>query len=244
MIAFALLSLPMFGIVALGWAATWLHLVPSDALNALGTFSFRFALPALVFQLIASQPIGRLFNPIFYGGYLASGGFLFALVFGLSCLLQKNAIAAAGAHATTTTVSSLGFLGLPLVLAFLGQRATGPLAMASLAEVMVLLSVGAVIVGTSHAGGTGIISLMVRGTVLNPVVAAIMLGTLFALIGMTLPAALSRFLGFLGGSAGPTALFGLGAQWLCSRSTARPRWPRSASPWRSSPSIRRLSGTC
>lgn len=210
MIAFVLLSLPIFGVVALGWAAMRTRLAPPGALDALGAFAFRFALPALVFRLIAGQPLGRSFNAVFYGGYLASGGLIFAFVFGLSRILDRQAVAAAGARATTTTVSNLGFLGPPLMLAFFGERGAGPLAMAILAEVMVLLSLGGVIMGASRGGGAGVGSLVLRGTVLNPVVAAIVLGATLAATGAALPVSLDRFLGFLGGSAGPTALFALG----------------------------------
>ena len=63
-------------------------------------------------------------------------------MFCLSRLLSHHAAATAAAHATTGTVSNLGFLGPPLVLAIFGARGAGPLAMAILAEVMVLLSVG------------------------------------------------------------------------------------------------------
>lgn len=209
MIAFVLFSLPIFGVVALGWAAMRTRLASPGALEALGAFSFRFALPALVLRLIAGQPLGRSFNPVFYGGYLASGGLIFAFVFGLSRILERQAVATAGARATTTTVSNLGFLGPPIVLAFFGERGAGPLAMAILAEVMVLLSLGAVIMGVS-SGGAGVGSLVLRGTVLNPVVAAIVLGATLAATGVPLPMPLDRFLGFLGGSAGPTALFAVG----------------------------------
>jgi predicted permease len=135
---------------------------------------------------------------------------VFALVFGLSLVPGKQAIAAAGAHATAATVSNLGFLGPPLMLAFFGERGAGPLAMAILAEIMVLLSFGSVMMGASRGNGAGIGALVLRGTVLNPIVAAIMLGVALAATGAPLPAAPDRFLGFLGGSAGPTALFALG----------------------------------
>jgi malonate transporter len=85
--------------------------VSPGALDALGAFSFRFALPALVLRLIAGQPLGRSFNPVFYGGYLTGGALIFAGAFGLSRILAGQPVAAAGAHATATTVSNLGFLG-------------------------------------------------------------------------------------------------------------------------------------
>ncbi len=203
MIGFVLLSLPVFGVVALGWAAMRARLASPAALEALGAFAFRFALPALVFRLIAGQPLGRSYNPVFYGGYLASGGLVFALVFGLSRVLDGRA-AAAAARATTATVSNLGFLGPPLMLAFFGERGAGPLAMAILAEVTVLMSLGGVIMG---AGGG---ALVLRGTLLNPLVAAVATGVVLAAAGVPLPAPVDRLLGFLGGSAGPAALFALG----------------------------------
>ncbi len=210
MIGFALLSLPIFGVVALGWAAVLARLATPAFLDALGAFSFRFALPALVFRLISGQPLDRSFNPVFYGGYLASGSLIFALAFALSRMIDRRDAAIAGAHATTTTVSNLGFLGPPLVLAFFGERGAGPLAMAILAEVMVLLSLGGAIMAGSRGSGTGIGSLLLRGTVLNPVVMAIALGAACAATGVRPPLPVDRFLSFLGGAAGPTALFAVG----------------------------------
>jgi malonate transporter len=209
MIAFFLLSLPIFGVVALGWVAAHTRLASPGTLDAVGAFSFRFALPALVLQLIASRPLSAVFNPIFYGGYLACGASIFVLVFSTSRILGRQAAAAAGAHATASTVSNLGFLGPPLMLTFFGPRGTGPLAMAILSEVMVVLSVGAGIMGTSR-GGVSRVSLMLRGTVLNPVVGAIIVGIILAATRVSLPVPLDRLLGFLGGSAAPTALFALG----------------------------------
>ena len=210
MIAFALLSLPAFSVVAVGWVATRTGLANANAIDALGAFSFRFALPALVLHVIASQPLGRSFNPLFYGGYLASGGVTFVIVFTLACALDRKAVAQAGACATTATVSNLGFLGPPLTFAYLGERGAGPLAMAILAEVLVLLSVGTVVMAVSRGSSTGVGRLVVRGTLQNPVVAAIVLGGSIAATGNALPLPVNQFLVFLGGSAGPAALFALG----------------------------------
>jgi malonate transporter len=180
MIGFFLLSLPVFGVIGVGWAATRAHLLSSGALDALNVFSFRFALPALVLRLIAGQPLRQSFNPGFYAGYLASGAVVLMLVLGVSRLTASSTVAAAGAHATTATVSNLGFLGPPLMLAFFGERGAGPLAMAILAEIMVLLSVGGVLMGANVDARRGIGSQILRGTVFNPVVTAIVLGAVLA----------------------------------------------------------------
>ncbi len=210
MINFFLLSLPIFAVIGVGWAATRTRLVTQGALDALSSFSFRFALPALLLRLVAGQPLGQSFNPEFYTGYLASGAILFVLVFGTSRIVAARGVATAGADATTATVSNLGFLGPPLMLAFFGERGAGPLATAILAEVMVLLSVGSVLMSANSGSKRGTGSLILRGTLFNPIVGAIVLGAALAGTGLALPEAITRFLGFLGGAAGPAALFALG----------------------------------
>jgi malonate transporter and related proteins len=207
--SFFLLCLPIFAVVGLGWAAVKMRLVPAGGTDALGAFSFRFALPALVLRLIAGGPLGQSFNPRFFVGYLASGSLIFAVTFVISRLLQCRGATTAGARATTATVSNLGFLGPPIVLTFFGERGAGPLAMAIVCEVMILMSVGAVIMaGASKAAAAG--SLILRSTVYNPVIAAILAGGAIAASGLALPKPLNGFLSFLGASAAPTALFAVG----------------------------------
>src|SRR5258708_25648637 len=92
------------------------------------------------------------------------------------------------------------------MLAFFGERGAGPLAMAILAEVMVLLSVGSVLMGANGGPKRGIGSLILRGTMFNPIVAAIVLGAALAGPGLSLPEAIIRFLGFLCGAGGSAAL--------------------------------------
>src|SRR6266403_3466804 len=197
MISFFLISLPIFGVIGVGWAATRTRLVAQGALDALNAFSFRFALPALLLRIIAGQPLRQSFNPEFYTGYLASGAIIFVLV-----------------------------LGPPLMLAFFGERGAGPLAMAVLAEVMVLLSVGSVLMAANGGPKRGIGSLILRGTMFNPIVVAIVLGQLLRALVSHCPRQLRASSAFSAvrptrrhssRSAGPS---------LCNVSTAEPPLPR------------------
>jgi len=216
-ISFVLLSIPVFGMIALGGAAMKAQLMPPAALEALGTFSFRFALPALVMRLIADEPLRHSFNPLFFAGYLASGCLVFALIFGVSHRLQRQSPAVAGARAASATVSNLGFLGPPIVVAFFGQRAAGPLAMAIVAEVMILMSLGAAIMAGAESGRAGAGSLILQSTIYNPVIAAIVAGITIAATGVALPLPLDRFLALLGAAAAPTALFAMGGALVVQR---------------------------
>ena len=97
MISFFLISLPIFGVIGVGWEATRTRLVAQGALDALNAFSFRFALPALLLRLIAGQPLRQSFNPEFYTGYLASGAIIFVLVLGTSRVVAARNLSTAAA---------------------------------------------------------------------------------------------------------------------------------------------------
>lgn len=210
MIGFISLSLPVFTMVGLGWLATRMRWTSPAALDGLGAFSFRFALPALVVRLIASAPIGQSFDPAFFAGYLASGATVFLLMFGISRWANSLSLPLASARATSSSVSNLGFLGPPLVIAFFGQRGAGPLAMAIVVEVGILMPIGAAIMAGPVQGRGSVFRSIARSTVYNPIVLAIMIGALIALSGAALPGPLDRFLSLLGASAAPTALFAVG----------------------------------
>jgi malonate transporter and related proteins len=175
-IGFVLLSVPIFGLIALGWVAVKAQLTRPAALEALGAFSLRFAVPALLVRLIACEPLSQSFHPLFFAGYLASGCFMFVLIFVVSLRVQRQSPSVAGARATSATVSNLSFLGPPIVLAFFGQRGAGPLSMAIVAEVMILMSLGAAIMARADSNGVHGGSLIFQSTIYNPVVVAIAAG--------------------------------------------------------------------
>ncbi len=210
MIDFFLLSLPIFGIVAAGWAAASLGWVPAGTIDILGIFSVRFAVPALIASLISTQPLSVSFDTQFYFGYLFCGLNIFFMVFFISRVVNKNTSIAA-AHATTASLGNLGFLGPPIMLAFFGARGAGPLAMAITVEVMILLSLGSALMSVSENAHAKIGQIIFRSTLLNPIVLAILVGVTLAATNTVLPRPLEQFLTIMGGAAGPTALFALGA---------------------------------
>lgn len=210
MLDFLFLCLPIFGIVGLGWAATKAGWASDASIDVLGWFSFRFALPALVLKLLASQSLDTLFDARFYVGLL---GVAAAVFLGVLLVSRRLGFATpdAAAHATTASVSNLGFLGPPLMLAFFGDKGAGPLAMAIMAEVMVILTLGSLLMSLKP-GAAGVAARQVlQAALANPLIGAIICGVTLAGLGISLPQTVDRFLGFLGAAAGPTALFALGA---------------------------------
>lgn len=212
MLGFLSLCLPIFAVVALGFVAARWRLVSPMMVDAIGLFSFNVALPALLLRLMVAQPFTQSFEPAYFRGYLGACLVTFAatMLFVWWTGRGRQAAAAAGAAAA---MGNVGYLAPPLLLPMLGPHAAGPIAMAIIAEVAVIIALGSVLMARS--GGTPAAGLRaawdgVKGLARNPVILSICGGVLLAAAGWSIPEPIERFLAFLGGAAGPTALFALG----------------------------------
>jgi len=213
MLHFFLTSAPIFAVVALGFAAARLRLVAPQGFVAFAAYAFNLALPALMITMLARQPFGRSFEPRFFAALLASGLAVFVAVAVLTATLERAGLAVAGSHAQAATGGNQAFLGVPLMLAVVGDRATGPIAMVILAEVGILMPIGLACMGLGQrrAGASrGLTAVLARATLLNPIVLGVAAGAALGLFGVGLPGPVDRLFTFLGGSAGPVALFALG----------------------------------
>ncbi len=211
MLRFLLASSPIFAVVAIGWGAARLRLLGAAGIAAFTAYAFDLALPALVTGLLARQPLHALFDPRFFAALLGAGALVFAAVAAAS-LAGRSGVGVAGAHAQAATNGNLGFLGVPLLLSLLGEQAAGPLAMAILSEVGVLMPAGILLMslGRGRAEGRHPMRDVLRATGGNPIVLGVVAGAAVGLSGLRLPEPVERFLAFVGASAGPTALFALG----------------------------------
>jgi predicted permease len=213
MLHFFLTSSPIFAVVALGFAAARLRLVAAQGFVAFAAYAFNLALPALMITMLARQPFGQSFEPRFFAVLLAVGLAVFLAVAALTATLGKSGLAVAGSHAQAATAGNQAFLGVPLMLAVVGEGATGPIAMVILAEVGILMPIGLACMGLGQrrdGAPRGLAGVLARATLLNPIVLGVAVGAALGLLGSRLPGPVDRLLSFLGGSAGPVALFALG----------------------------------
>lgn len=210
MLGFLALCLPIFAVVAIGFAATRRRLVTNEAVDAIGLFAFTVALPAMLLRLMAAQPLAQSFQADYFAGYLACclGVFGAAMLLALARPFGRQR---AAALAAASAMGNVGYLAPPLLLPILGPRVAGPVAMAIIAEVAVIIALGSLLM-TRAAPGAGRHAAVsaLRGLARNPVILSVAAGAALAGTGVPIPDALDRLLAFLGGAAGPTALFALG----------------------------------
>ncbi|MCB1477720.1 MAG: AEC family transporter [Rhodobiaceae bacterium] len=216
-----LITLPFFAVCGLGYLAARSGMLGQDAVSSLNIFAFYFAMPALIGGALARQDIVRIVDARLFAAWLVTGLVIFALGYIAIRFARAGATAAERAiSGQASCVGNIGFLGLPLGIAAFGDGVLGPMVVALLIDLVVLipLSLGLLESAKSGGGASGALRAF-KGVVINPFILAIFCGVTLSLTGIGLPAWLERFTGFLGGAASPAALFALGAS-LAARQAA------------------------
>ena len=214
-------TIPFFGLVLLGWVASRLHWLPTSAIPGLNAYVLFFALPCLLFRFGSSLPFERLANPAQLGVYLVAALAVIALT--IAVTLERPGrdgvdLRDAALGALVAAFPNAGFMGVPLLVALLGDAAAGPVIGAIVVDLVVTSTV-CLAVAQSHTHRAGVADrtllhaagLSLRGALTNPLPWAIALGALFAATGRELPAPIAQIARMLGDSATPVALFTIGA---------------------------------
>nr|WP_274607276.1 AEC family transporter [Paracraurococcus ruber] len=207
-LGFLSLCLPIFAVIGLGWVAVRRGMIAPGVTDAVGIFAFNFALPAMLLRLMAAQKLSESFEPRFFAGYLAACLLVFFGTLAGAMLLAGRRRGQASALGAGAAMGNVGYLGPPLLLPLLGERGAGPVAMAIMSEVAIVIALGSVLM--APIGERGVLARVLRSLLLNPVLLAIAGGATLGALQVPIPGPAERFLAFLGNAAGPTALFALG----------------------------------
>ena len=186
MLGFLSLCLPIFAVVGLGWAAVRRGIVTPAVTEAVGTFAFSFALPAMLLRLMAAQPLAESFDPRFFGGYLGACLVVFFASMAGAMLLAGRRRGQAAAIGAAAAMGNVGYLGPPLLLPLLGERGAGPVAMAIMSEVAIVIALGSVLM--APIGERGVFGRVLRSLLLNPVLLSIGGGAALGSLGVAIPA--------------------------------------------------------
>ncbi|WP_313075209.1 AEC family transporter [Melaminivora sp.] len=204
-------TFPFFALVLAGYAATRLGLLPLPAIAGLNSFVLYFALPCMLYRFGAQTPIAQLLDPVVAGVYLFSG-----LVMALGTTFATRARwgwndAAFGA--LVAAFPNSGFMGVPLLVALLGQASAGTVIPTMALDMIVTSSLCIALSRLSLGGGSAAraLRLALRGVLANPLPWSIALGAMASAASLSLPAPLEQTVAMLAAAASPVALFAIGA---------------------------------
>ena len=217
-------TVPFFALVLCGYLAAQRRYIPESAIPGLNGFVLFFALPCLLFRFGSSMPFSQLIDPALVSIYLASA--LLMVFFTIAATLRRTPVGPgvnlrdAAFGALVAAFPNTGFMGVPLLVAMLGERAAGPVIGIVLVD-LVITSTVCLAVAQHHVTGDaqtdapddGFLAATLRslrGAMTNPLPWAIGVGAVVAASGLALPAPLAQVVKMLGDSATPVALFTIG----------------------------------
>jgi malonate transporter and related proteins len=207
-------TIPFFALVLCGYLAAQRRVLPEAAIPGLNAFVLFFALPCMLFRFGASMPFAQLINPSLIVIYALSA---LVIVFFTVAVTLRRADTAKGVDLKNAAFGALvaafpntGFMGVPLLVALLGERAAGPVIGTVLVDLFLTSSL---CIGLAQAAeaSKGAVWRSLRGAMSNPLPWAIGLGAALAASGLQLPAPLAQIIKMLGDAATPVALFTIGA---------------------------------
>ena len=222
-------TFPFFALVGLGYAAAARGMLPLSAIAGMNTFVLFFALPCMLYRFGASTPIAQLFDPGAALSYLLCALLMVTLVVALT---RRGPIGwnDAAFGALVGAFPNTGFMGVPLLVALLGQAAAGPAIVTILVDMVITTSLCIALSRLGGGHGEGDSSApqgagqaarsALRGVATNPMPWAILSGAVVSAFTIVLPAPLAKTVALLADSASPVALFTIGAVLARSRMQA------------------------
>lgn len=205
--------LPVFLVVAAGYATAWGKLMTEDAVEALMKFAQSLAIPMLLCMALVRLDLGAVFDWrllfSFYAG--ATSGFLAGMLgarflFGRS---WEDAVAVGFICLFSNSV----LLGLPIT-----ERAYGADALSANFAIVAIhgpfcYALGIMAMETVRAQGAGLVATagrVIKGIAQNPLVIGISIGAAVNLSGLGMPGIVADALDLIARAGIPAALFGLG----------------------------------
>lgn len=206
------LVLPFFGMIFLGSLVAWLTKQPLEALGWMNTFILYLALPALFFQLLARTPFEELTNWTFILGAVAATYIVFALMFAISWIGDRN-IPDSTIKALAASYGNIGYMGPGLALLAFGEQAAVPVALIFAFENAVHFAVAPfmmAVAGERKESWWQLVKGVTTKIVYHPFIIATAIGVLAAWLQWRPPVALDTMLDYLARAAAPCALFVMG----------------------------------
>lgn len=206
------LALPLFALVFVGFALMRFTRLPNAWSERLSWFVFSIALPAMLFRLMSKfsklPPVDLRLLVAFFGSCL--------VVFAIGRIIAWKVFAMDGVEQSVFALGGIFsnnvMLGLPLATLLLGDAATPSVALILVFNALILWTLVTASVewarhGTMslHGGARTLIAVLT-----NPIVAAIVSGTLFGFVGLAIPDFLDFPISILGQLAAPLTLIALG----------------------------------
>lgn len=205
---------PIFLLMALGYALRALKVAKKETFDAMNKLVFKAFLPVLLFKNIYETDIGEVFD-LKYICFIVIGVICVFIAGYFAVLLITKENSRRGTMLQGFFRSNFAILGLPLIKSVCGEK-SGGLASLTVAIVVPLFNVLAVIALERFRNGNIKIKPMLKGIITNPLIIGCGIGVIFWATGIKLPFVLEDAISDVSSIASPLAMIILGASFTFS----------------------------
>ena len=202
--------LPVYGLIAVGWAASRTGRIDADDVRRLSRLTFGLFSPALLFRAMARTDFGTLQPRLLIAYFTAA-----FLVFGVVALVgwRTGSPLKAAVTGLAASYSNTVMIGIPLVSVGWGDQGLTLLLSIIALHSLLLLTAATLLSETAVAGGDPLraAARALRPALLSPVTMPIVIGAAWSALGLPLPRWADTTIGLLGAAAVPLSLVLLGA---------------------------------
>ncbi|WP_137701184.1 AEC family transporter [Marimonas lutisalis] len=212
MLAILSITFPIYVVIALGYVCVQRGVFRPDHMPVFGGYVMNIALPALLFNAVATRDVSQVFNLTYMAVFLAGALATIAIAF-LAFTLTGTAPTRRAVAIMGTTCPNSGFVGYPVMLLTFPSLAGQILALNMLVENFIIIPICLAIMEASKAEQAHILRKLrniLWGVLKRPMVLSLLAGLAFSLSGLAMPEPATRIFSMLAASASALALFVIG----------------------------------
>lgn len=206
----AVIVLPVFGMVALGYGAAKVGLVTDKASDGLAEYVFSLSLPVLIFKTLSEARLPEAQPWGYWISYFA-GAFL---VFGLAMLAARKLFGRGHQesviHGFAAGQANTVFVGVPLILRAYGEEGAVPLFLLIAIHLPVMMVAATLLLEGSAGFSRATVIRLLKALAFNPILIGIYAGGLGRVLGIQAAGVPKQIMDMLSASATPCALIALG----------------------------------
>ncbi|MFS8037213.1 AEC family transporter [Xanthobacter sp. AM11] len=206
----AVIVLPVFGMVAVGYLAARVGLVSERATDGLAEFVFSLSVPVLIFRTLSESQLPQAQPWGYWIAYFAGAFFVFGLAMLAAQKLFGRTRQEAVIHGFAAGQANTVFVGVPLILKAYGEEGAVPLFLLIAVHLPVMLVAATVLLEGSAGFSRATVLKLVKALALNPILIGIYAGGLARVAGVQAVGIPKQMVDLLAAAATPCALISLG----------------------------------
>jgi predicted permease len=215
MLSILSITAPIYLCIALGFACVRWGVFTKADMRVLGQFVIQIALPALLFNALATRPLHEVLHPGYLLAYAAGSMSLMLGALWVCRRVWHKSLTESAYIVMGMTCSNSGYVGYPVMLLAFGPLAGVILALNVLVENLLKLPL---LMGLADVGAQGNQGMSMAQTLRqtafrllrNPMMVAIFAGVAVSAIGVPMPDVLKRTVTLFSGATSGLALFIIG----------------------------------